>query len=90
MARIENDQGSILMVRQAVGLRLWALPGGEVRRNESLERALKREVREETGLMLGQVNIFRSKIGPGAERSQSSSESWSKGKPSACTFPSMR
>src|SRR3981081_4164079 len=50
MAWIENDQGSHLLVRQAAGLRLWALPGGKVRRNESLERALKREVREETGL----------------------------------------
>jgi ADP-ribose pyrophosphatase YjhB (NUDIX family) len=50
MAWIENDQGSLLLVRQATGLRLWALPGGKVRRNESLERALKREVREETGL----------------------------------------
>ena len=50
MAWIENDQGSLLLVRQAAGLKLWALPGGKVRRNESLERALKREVREETGL----------------------------------------
>jgi ADP-ribose pyrophosphatase YjhB (NUDIX family) len=50
MAWIENDQGSLLLVRQAAGLRLWALPGGKVRRNESLESALKREVREETGL----------------------------------------
>ena len=50
MAWIENDQGSLLFVRQAAGLKLWALPGGKVRRNESLESALKREVREETGL----------------------------------------
>jgi ADP-ribose pyrophosphatase YjhB (NUDIX family) len=52
MAWIENDQGSILLVRQAAGLKLWALPGGKVRRNESLERALKREVREESGLIV--------------------------------------
>ena len=50
MAWIENDQGSALLVRQAAGQRLWTLPGGKVKRNESLERALKREVREETGL----------------------------------------
>jgi ADP-ribose pyrophosphatase YjhB (NUDIX family) len=50
MAWIENDQGSLLLVRQAAGQKLWALPGGKVRRNESLEHALKREVREETGL----------------------------------------
>jgi len=52
MAWIENDQGSVLLVRQAVGLKLWALPGGKVRRNESLESALKREVQEETGLRI--------------------------------------
>jgi ADP-ribose pyrophosphatase YjhB (NUDIX family) len=50
MAWIENDQGSILLVLQAAGQKLWTLPGGKVRRSESLERALKREVREETGL----------------------------------------
>ena len=50
MAWIENDQGSILLVRQSAGQKLWTLPGGKVKRNESLERALRREVREETGL----------------------------------------
>jgi ADP-ribose pyrophosphatase YjhB (NUDIX family) len=50
MAWIEDDQGSVLFVRQAIGRRLWTLPGGKVKRNESLKSALKREVREETGL----------------------------------------
>jgi ADP-ribose pyrophosphatase YjhB (NUDIX family) len=50
MAWIEDDKGSVLLVRQVAGQRLWTLPGGKVKRNESLERALRREVREETGL----------------------------------------
>ena len=50
MAWIEDDKGSLLRVRQTVGQKLWTFPGGKVKRNESLERALKREVREETGL----------------------------------------
>jgi 8-oxo-dGTP diphosphatase len=59
MAWIENDQGFLLLVRQAVGQKLWTLPGGKVKRNESLERALKREVREETGLSVKAGEYFQ-------------------------------
>jgi ADP-ribose pyrophosphatase YjhB (NUDIX family) len=58
MAWIENDQGAVLLVRQAVGQKLWTLPGGKVKRTESLERALRREVREETGLSVSAI-VFR-------------------------------
>ena len=50
MAWIENSDRSVLLVRQAAGLKLWTLPGGKVERDESLVKALKREVHEETGL----------------------------------------
>jgi 8-oxo-dGTP diphosphatase len=59
MAWIENDQGSLLLVRQVAGQKLWTLPGGKVKRNESLERALKREVREETGLSVSASEYLR-------------------------------
>jgi ADP-ribose pyrophosphatase YjhB (NUDIX family) len=50
MAWIEDSESNVLLVRQAAGLRLWTLPGGKVKRGESLVKAVKREVFEETGL----------------------------------------
>ncbi len=50
MAWIEDAEQRVLLVRQAAGLRLWTLPGGKVKRGESLIKALKREAYEETGL----------------------------------------
>src|SRR5580693_4381380 len=43
MAWIEDAEQKVLLVRQAVGLRLWALPGGKVKRGESLVKALRRD-----------------------------------------------
>jgi ADP-ribose pyrophosphatase YjhB (NUDIX family) len=43
--------GRILVVRQRVSSRrMWSLPGGAVQEGETLEAALVREMREETGL----------------------------------------
>jgi ADP-ribose pyrophosphatase YjhB (NUDIX family) len=50
MAWIEDAEQRVLLVRQALGLRLWTLPGGKVKRGESLVKALRRELYEETGL----------------------------------------
>ncbi|MBV9489152.1 MAG: NUDIX hydrolase [Verrucomicrobia bacterium] len=50
MAWIEDQAQNILLVRQATRLKLWTLPGGKVKRGESLVKALKREIYEETGV----------------------------------------
>lgn len=45
---IENDEGKILMLKSPD--RGWEIPGGQVEEGESLTDALKREVKEETGI----------------------------------------
>jgi 8-oxo-dGTP diphosphatase len=50
MAWIEDAEQNILLVRQAARFKLWSLPGGKVKRGESLVKALKRELYEETAM----------------------------------------
>jgi 8-oxo-dGTP diphosphatase len=50
MAWVQDSFQRVLFVRQVTGLKLWTLPGGKVKRGESLINALKREVYEESGL----------------------------------------
>src|SRR5271168_1387641 len=50
MGWIEDPGQGVLLVRQAAPPKNWTLPGGKVKRGESLVNALKREVYEESGL----------------------------------------
>jgi ADP-ribose pyrophosphatase YjhB (NUDIX family) len=51
-AVVHDATGRLLLIRrgQEPSLGLWSLPGGRVEAGESLEQAVEREVREETGL----------------------------------------
>ena len=45
-----DDKDRVLLIRQSYGTRRWTLPGGAVKRGESLRDAAIREVREEAGI----------------------------------------
>ena len=63
---VYRDDGKILLVRSRFSRQEWALPGGGVKRNESYEQAVVREVSEEIGLKihnlryLGKANSHES------------------------------
>ena len=51
---VEHD-GKWLMIRNTYGHRYWTLPGGGVKRGESPAVAVRREVAEEVGITLREV-----------------------------------
>ena len=59
VAVVEHD-GKVLMVQRALepGIGLWSLPGGYVDRGEMVERAVEREVAEETSLMIEATDLL--------------------------------
>lgn len=56
-ALIFNDEGKVLMVRTHKWSGLWGIPGGKIKWGEPSEDALRREVLEETNLMIENVQF---------------------------------
>jgi ADP-ribose pyrophosphatase YjhB (NUDIX family) len=50
------EEGKLLLVKPAY-LDYWTLPGGGVKRGETLEQTARREVWEETGVRLGPLTL---------------------------------
>jgi 8-oxo-dGTP diphosphatase len=61
-AVITDPSGRVLLCQQSQGHRLWGLPGGTIRHEESPVRAAVRDIREETGMetdILDLVGIYQ-------------------------------
>lgn len=55
---IENENGEILLQKRRDN-GSWALIGGAMEMGETFEEAAKREVKEESGLSVGKLEIFK-------------------------------
>ncbi|MFH1066218.1 MAG: NUDIX hydrolase [Nanoarchaeota archaeon] len=67
-AVIEMEGGIVLIERGKEPFRgMWALPGGHLDYGESLEKAVAREVMEETGLIAYEVRQVRAYSEPGRD-----------------------
>jgi phosphoglycolate phosphatase-like HAD superfamily hydrolase/8-oxo-dGTP pyrophosphatase MutT (NUDIX family) len=56
-ALIFNVRGEVLMIQTHKWTHKWGIPGGKIKPNEPSETALRREVREETGLELKEIHF---------------------------------
>ena len=56
-ALIFNQSGEVLMVRTHKWSNLWGIPGGKIKWGETSEDALRREIKEETDLEIGQIEF---------------------------------
>ena len=56
-ALIFNERDEVLMVRTHKWSNLWGIPGGKIKWGEDSRTALKREIREETGLEVTDIDF---------------------------------
>jgi phosphoglycolate phosphatase len=57
-AAVFNPAGQVLMVRTQKWSGLWGIPGGKVKLGETLTDALRREIKEETGLDILEITFI--------------------------------
>jgi phosphoglycolate phosphatase len=57
-ALIFNGAGEVLMIRTHKWSNLWGIPGGKIKWGETSEAALRREIKEETGLKVKGIEFI--------------------------------
>jgi mutator protein MutT len=69
-AVVHDEAGRLLLVRRGhpPNAGTWSLPGGRVEPGETLEQAVVREVREETGVAIEVDMPFATLVAPGSRR----------------------
>lgn len=53
---ITNSAGDVLLLKHSYGPKVWALPGGGMKRGEDPQECARREVQEELGLALDELH----------------------------------
>ncbi len=56
---IFNEKGELLLTRQPRWKNQWLIPGGKIEYGESIEQAIKREVKEEVNLDIKNIKFFK-------------------------------
>ncbi len=52
-----RHNGKVLLIRNSYGIKFWTLPGGGVKKGETLEEAAIRETKEEVGIELSPKDL---------------------------------
>lgn len=62
-ALILNEEDEIFLMKSPKWENQWLVPGGKVEKGDSMEKTVEKEVREETGLEVTEVEFLEAKDG---------------------------
>jgi nucleoside triphosphatase len=66
-ALILNENDEIFLMKSPKWENQWLVPGGKVEKGDSMEKTVKKEVREETGLEVTDIEFLEAKDGGNPE-----------------------
>lgn len=66
-ALILNDQDEVFLMKSPKWNGQWLVPGGKIEKGDSMEQTVRKEVREETNLEVGDIELLEVKDGGNPE-----------------------